>query len=505
MAYLKANFSGKFIAQLPAAQSGKRVYYSDLKQPGLLLCVTPTGTKSFQVYVKVKNRPIRVTLGRFNPSISDSYELPRNTNLDEYLSNNPELNVRIARELAVHVKGALKQGANPADAKRVGRAEKTLGEMFELYYRDHLLARQKKTADEVKLDFARYLGDLPPTPRLKHGQQRAKSPGSVNWQRRPLSSITKKDIHSLHSDLGNKSGHRTANKVLVLLKSIFNRAKDWDLYDKPNPVIGVQPFKLKSRDRFIQADELPRFFKSVLQEENPNVRDYVLLSLLTGARKTNVLSMRWEDINLEREVWHIKDTKNGDPLAVPLMPEAVQILSKRKPKSTATYVFEGSTKDSHMQDPRKGWQRIFDRDEVEQLAIRINEAGGHFEWPVKKVKKERDHSRKIETLNEALARARAIALQMNIDTHGTRLQDLRIHDMRRTLGSWQARHGASLVIIGKSLGHRSPTSTAIYSRLNLDPVKDSMLTATRAMLSVANLLPEAEITSIETAKLKRVK
>ena len=59
--------------------------------------------------------------------------------------------------------------------------------------------------------------------------------------------------------------------------------------------------------------------------------------------------------------------------------------------------------------------------------------------------------------------------------------------MRRTLGSWQARTGASLAIIGKSLNHKSPQATAIYARLDLDPVRASVEKATKAMLDAAGI------------------
>lgn len=61
-------------------------------------------------------------------------------------------------------------------------------------------------------------------------------------------------------------------------------------------------------------------------------------------------------------------------------------------------------------------------------------------------------------------------------------EDLRIHDLRRTLGSWQARAGASLQVIGKSLGHKSQQATAIYSRLDLDPVRASVEGAVRDLM-----------------------
>lgn len=62
------------------------------------------------------------------------------------------------------------------------------------------------------------------------------------------------------------------------------------------------------------------------------------------------------------------------------------------------------------------------------------------------------------------------------------MEDLRIHDLRRTLGSWQAKTGASLAIIGKSLNHKNQATTAIYARLDLDPVRASVEKATSAML-----------------------
>jgi site-specific recombinase XerD len=59
--------------------------------------------------------------------------------------------------------------------------------------------------------------------------------------------------------------------------------------------------------------------------------------------------------------------------------------------------------------------------------------------------------------------------------------------LRRTLGSWQAADGASLSIIGKTLGHKNVSTTAIYARLNLDPVRQSVNAATKAMLAAGGL------------------
>ena len=70
-----------------------------------------------------------------------------------------------------------------------------------------------------------------------------------------------------------------------------------------------------------------------------------------------------------------------------------------------------------------------------------------------------------------------------------------LHDLRRTLGSWQAKTGASLSIIGKSLNHKNVATTAIYARLDLDPVRESVNTA-----EAAGAKPAAEVVSIKERK-----
>ena len=184
-----------------------------------------------------------------------------------------------------------------------------------------------------------------------------------------------------------------------------------------------------SRDRFLQADELTPFFKALSESTNEIMRDFFLLALLTGARRANVSGMRWVDVDLEAGVWRIAKTKNGTPQAVTLSPEAVAVLESRK-ESGGEFVFPGSGKTGHIVEPKKAWVTL------------LNAAG---------------------------------------------IENLRIHDLRRTLGSWQARTGASLPIIGKSLNHKTHQATAIYARLDLDPVRRSVNTATTAMMQAAGL------------------
>jgi integrase len=179
-------------------------------------------------------------------------------------------------------------------------------------------------------------------------------------------------------------------------------------------------------------------------------------------------------------------TKNGEPQGVPLVPEAVAILEARNEQADddATYVFPAARSDSrlgYMSGERKAWLRLLDRDEISQLRQRIEAVGGKTGRP------------EDENPADTLKRLRVIAKRMKLNTDGTKLEDIRIHDLRRTMGSWQARTGASLAIIGKSLGHKSHQATAVYARLDLDPVREAMETATAAMLKAAKREPSGSV------------
>lgn len=99
----------------------------------------------------------------------------------------------------------------------------------------------------------------------------------------------------------------------------------------------------------------------------------------------------------------------------------------------------------------------------------------------------------------ALKEARVTAKALKIDPTPARIKDLRIHDLRRTLGSWQASTGANLLVIGRTLQHKNVSTTAIYARLNLDPVWEAMQKAASAMLAAAGLGTKAEVKPIKKA------
>lgn len=233
-----------------------------------------------------------------------------------------------------------------------------------------------------------------------------------------LSSITKEKMQTLHAKV-SKNGKYTTNRLIETLSAIFNKGIEWDLLEI-NPCAKVRKHKEKSRDRFLSNEEMPVFFKALEEEPNEQVKDFIKLCLYTGARQRNVKSMAWENISFENKTWYMPSstTKNGDSQLLPLVDEAMKVLERRKKQSNSKWVFPSSTsKSGHIEEPKKTWHRILQR------------AG---------------------------------------------LQNVRMHDLRRTLGSWMAINGASSYVIGKTLNHKNSQSTDVYARLNNDPVREFM-------------------------------
>ncbi len=376
------NFTHRSINFLKPASQGKRGVYHDEKVRNLCIIITDKGTKTFYVRKVIDRKSKRIRLGVF-----------------------PDLSVENARNMALDVKSAIAKGENPFEAMQEEKAQPTFNEFFEIYMQRHAI-QHKKSVRNDKAIFENYLKDT--------------------IGKKKLSAITKDEIRELHSRMGENS-IVNANRTLSVISVVFNKAIEWNILKGNNPATHIKKFKEKSRDRFIQRDELPRFFKALEEESNRDIRDYVWLSLLTGARRSNVLSMKWKDVDIVGRHWKIPETKSGEPQTIPLVDFAVEILEERKDFASSDYVFPSHGKSGHLVEPKTGWKRILKR------------AG---------------------------------------------IENLRIHDLRRTLGSYQAVLGSSLQVIGKSLGHKSISATEIYSRLDLDPVRASMTNAVDLMIQL---------------------
>lgn len=433
-----------------------RFEYRDSKVPGLYLRVTSTGVRSFSFVGRAKgsSRFEGITLGKY-----------------------PAVRPDEARRKAMVMNGELAGGTSAAEAMRGKRQAQTLKAVTGLYL-DSLDRRGAKSGNppvlwtryiepafssrrmsEISaLDLERWHRALPDQIRVRMAAERAERERAKAERRARIVEAQAErrrgpDPKPLPSSVSSRviTGETTANQALALVRTVYNWAAmpQRKYFTGVNPATGHKMFPSNERERFLRPDELAPFFQALAVEPSETMRDFILLALLTGARRSNVASMAWANVDQDRAEWRVPGElmKNGQQQTITLTPEAVAILVTRKQTSKSRFVFPSmKSKSGHIEDPRKAWQRVM---------------------------------------------------------RAAELANLRLHDLRRTLGSWQARTGASLILIGKSLNHKDQASTAIDARLDLDPVRQSVDRATNAMYEAAGLKKAATVSPITKRKPKQ--
>jgi integrase len=232
------------------------------------------------------------------------------------------------------------------------------------------------------------------------------------WGQRKVDSITRADVAALHSRIGERHPYE-ANRTVALLGKMFELARRWGFLPETaaNPARGIDKFKEQKRDRWVTPEELPRLATAIAQNPNLYIRAAIWLYLLTGVRREELLRAQWADIDFARCELRLGETKAGRTHYVPLSAPAMALLRQLPRQEGNPYLLPGQRSGQHLVNISKSWK-----------AIRT--AAG--------------------------------------------VEDVRIHDLRRTVGSWLAQAGSSLPLIGRVLNHTDPKTTAIYARLGDD-------------------------------------
>jgi len=238
---------------------------------------------------------------------------------------------------------------------------------------------------------------------------------------------------------GYKPGY--CNRFLVLLSFCFNLALKWEVPEvQQNPVKGVDLLKnLNKTERFLQANEIQNLLSALESSPNPLLKYFVPLALLTGARKRELLDMRWCDVDFESKVWRIPITKSGRPLNVPLTPQAFHLLLHLQ--SILPSLLEST--------PINGVEWVFPNPKTNKPFVSIFHA-----W--------------------------------NTARNKAGLAGLRIHDLRHSFASALVNHGIPIYDVQKLLGHQSIKTTERYSHLSPERLRQS---AAAASTFYANLIP----------------
>jgi integrase len=288
----------------------------DATVKGLALRVGASGAKSWMLAARIKGRPRRFALGSY-----------------------PALGVAAARTLALEAKAAISHGENPMDRRRAERAEATFNEFTAEYFTRHDRPRER-TRHGYAAALRRYVPQA--------------------WNARRLSDISDEDVAQLHRTVGERHGHSSANGLVRILRAMFNLAVKWKFLPRMavNPAAGIELFKEHSRARILAPAELAGVLRRLEAEPSPYWRAYFWTVLALGTRRSELLSVRWRDVNLTAGELHFPVTKSGRPHTLPL-PVAIRDLLCGLPSyGTDEFIFPGHGATGHLVEPKKAWHAI---------------------------------------------------------------------------------------------------------------------------------------------------
>jgi integrase len=238
------------------------------------------------------------------------------------------------------------------------------------------------------------------------------------WGQKRMNEIATQDLVNFQNGLvqgGFKPA--SANRYMALVKYIFNLAERWDVIDKApsrNTKRLADPVK---RDRFLTDEELYRLLDALDNCRSKVVADIIRLLLLTGARRSEVSGLRWEELDLERGFWTLPAERNKTKKEkiIPLSEESLELLKSRE-GCNPEFVFPNPETGKPIQFFHRTWDRI-------------RKAAG--------------------------------------------IPDVKIHTLRHSVASWLINSGRSLYEVKELLGHADISTTQRYAHLTQDTLKDA--------------------------------
>ena len=365
----------------------------DRDLPGFGVRVYPSGTKVYVVQARGQGRSRRITLGRHGALSADE-----------------------ARRQAARLIARIKAWDEPA-AVAPARAA-TVAEVAGRYLREHVVVHCKpRTRVLYEAVVRRHLvpafGDT------------------------AVSAVRREHVASLHFRL--RDTPYAANRAVDLLARILDVAVEWGLRPPGdgNPARSVEKYNARRLERFLSEEEFRRLGR-VLDAASagaggasPAAIAAIRLLVLTGCRRSEILGLRWDHVDLEAGELRLPDTKTGARL-VPLSPAAADAIASLPQVAGNPWVIPGRNPGAPLKNLQYPWE---------------------------------------------ILRARAD------------LEDVRIHDLRHSFASRALALGESLPVIGELLGHRRVRTTARYAHLAREAVKSS---ASRVAESImADILPDA--------------
>ena len=356
----------------------KDTVFWDRELPGFGIRVYATGGKVYVAQTRAGGRSRRVTLGRHGIITPEE-----------------------ARRRAALAISRLKSGqpAKVTAADTTGKGP-TVAEVAKRYLAEHVEVRLKpNTAKNVRTDLKKHI--LPAFGKL------------------PVASLDRERIAALHASL-----YRTpaaANRIVDTLSALISTAAAWGMAPEgSNPCSGFAKYRTGKPERFLTEAEFSRLGQAVTEMEavgniQPGAAAAIRLLMLTGCRCNEILRLRWDEVDLERNELRLSDSKTGQR-TVPLSPAAARVIARRPRIHDDPWVIPGRRKGRPLRNVDRSWRKVRER---------------------------------------------------------SGLEDVRLHDLRHSFASRALALGESLPMIGKLLGHARVQTTARYVHLAEQSVRQS--------------------------------
>ncbi len=248
-------------------------------------------------------------------------------------------NVFTLAEARVEAKDKLSQMAKGIDPVALKKQEQVAGTTLEDAFKGYcdtrsLKPRTVKTYDDL---LRLYMSD---------------------WLSRPLGTITKEMVAQRHKTVGENVGEAASNNLMRTFRALYNYARTLsEGAIAENPVQRLsqtrQWYKVDRRRTVINAHELKPWYDAVKVIENVVIRDYLLLTIFTGLRKQEGLTLKWANVDMRNKTFTITDTKNGRPHTLPMSNFLHSLFQEIQGYRTNEYVFPGPGEAGHLVEPKK--------------------------------------------------------------------------------------------------------------------------------------------------------
>ena len=370
----KLNLTQSFVNKAKVEEGITSVDYYDERIPGLLMKVLPSGRKTY--YIRYKDK--------------------RKVSSQRKLGNAVILTLSDARALARRKLAEIAMGADPFSL-----IQSNPSPTLEKFAASDYIPYVKTYKKSWEMDISRIRNHLLPY----FGAMR-------------MSDIEKRDVVQLINDQLPSYKPGSINRVIILLRYMFNLAIKWEVEGvSRNPTAGIPLLKEDNHvERFLSSEEAKALLIAIKNSKNPMLQHIISMLILTGARKREVLDAKWEDFDMERKIWRIPTTKAGKARIVPLSDTASVLLIKLRQRKRCAHAFANPA-------TLKPYSSVY------------------YSW----------HTARKEA----------------------GLSDVRVHDLRHSFASLLVNAGRSLYEVQTLLGHTQIKTTQRYAHLSTTSLRSA--------------------------------